>query len=305
MLRLLPLLLSLACLAPAFADERADTQRQLEQTQKDIRELKKLLDGIQQEKSGVQKQLKSTETEMGDLEKQIKALQDELDKSEAELKRLDGEKKLQDARIEQQRLLAIQARAAYQSGREEYLKLLLNQEHPEKFSRTLTYYDYINKARLEQLASFNETLRQLANVEQDISAQKAEQLSKQGELDSRREALAATRKERQQALAKLNSDYRERDQKLKSRQQDQAELAKVLRTIEETLARQAREAAAAAERERQRALAAERERARQQQAAPDESPARRANLRRARWSQALARSTVARSARPAASCRGR
>ncbi|EIU6858082.1 murein hydrolase activator EnvC family protein, partial [Pseudomonas aeruginosa] len=226
MLRLLPLLLSLACLAPAFADERADTQRQLEQTQKDIGELKKLLDGIQQEKSGVQKQLKSTETEMGDLEKQIKALQDELDKSEAELKRLDGEKKkLQDARIEQQRLLAIQARAAYQSGREEYLKLLLNQEHPEKFSRTLTYYDYINKARLEQLASFNETLRQLANVEQDISAQKAEQLSKQGELDSRREALAATRKERQQALAKLNSDYRERDQKLKSRQQDQAELA--------------------------------------------------------------------------------
>lgn len=154
--------------------------------------------------------------------------------------------KLQDARIEQQRLLAIQARAAYQSGREEYLKLLLNQEHPEKFSRTLTYYDYINKARLEQLASFNETLRQLANVEQDISAQKAEQLSKQGELDSRREALAATRKERQQALAKLNSDYRERDQKLKSRQQDQAELAKVLRTIEETLARQAREAAAGA-----------------------------------------------------------
>ena len=108
----------------------------------------------------------------------------------------------------------------------------------------------------------------MANVEQEISAQKAEQLSKQGELDSRREALAATRKERQQALAKLNSDYRERDQKLKSRQQDQAELAKVLRTIEETLARQAREAAAAAERERQRALAAERERARQQQASP-------------------------------------
>ncbi|MCB2545405.1 hypothetical protein KQ745_15430, partial [Listeria monocytogenes] len=73
LLRLLPLLLSLACLAPAFADERAATQRQLEQTQTDSGELKKRLDGIQQEKSGVQKQLKSTETEMGDLEKQIKA----------------------------------------------------------------------------------------------------------------------------------------------------------------------------------------------------------------------------------------
>ncbi|MGV8267730.1 murein hydrolase activator EnvC family protein, partial [Pseudomonas aeruginosa] len=97
-------------------------------------------------------------TEMGDLEKQIKALQAELDKSEGELKRPEGEKKkLHDARIEQQRLLAIQARPANQSGREEYPKLLPNQEHPEKFSRTLTYYDDINKARLEQPASFNET----------------------------------------------------------------------------------------------------------------------------------------------------
>ncbi|MGC3250899.1 peptidase M23, partial [Pseudomonas aeruginosa] len=62
MLPLLPLLLSLASLAPASADERADTQRQLEQTQKHIGEQKKLLDGIQQDKTGVQKQLKSTDS---------------------------------------------------------------------------------------------------------------------------------------------------------------------------------------------------------------------------------------------------
>ncbi|RFQ09636.1 peptidase M23, partial [Pseudomonas sp. ATCC 13867] len=84
---------------------------------------------------------KSTETQMGDLEKQIQQIQDELKKNEEELQRLDGEKKKTPGRaLEQQRLIAIQARAAYQSGREEYLKLLLNQEHPEKFSRTLTYY---------------------------------------------------------------------------------------------------------------------------------------------------------------------
>ena len=178
---LLPLLL-ICLLSPlaAVADERADTQRQLEQTQKDINELKKNLKNIQDEKSGVQKQLKSTETQMGDLEKQIKQIQDDMKKNEEELQRLDGEKKkLQGARTEQQRLIAIQARAAYQSGRQEYLKLLLNQEHPEKFSRTLTYYDYINKARLEQLSAFNETLRQLDNVEQDITAQKDQQVQQQ------------------------------------------------------------------------------------------------------------------------------
>ena len=41
----------------------------------------------------------------------------------------------------------------------------------------------------------------------------------------------------------------DRDQKLKARQQEQAELGRVLKTIEETLARQAREAEEARKRE--------------------------------------------------------
>ncbi|MGH8464535.1 MAG: murein hydrolase activator EnvC family protein, partial [Pseudomonas sp.] len=165
------ILLALTCLlSPAFADERAQTQQQLDATRQDIAELKKMLGQLQQEKSGVQKDLRSTETDIGKLEKQVEALQQELKKTEGELERLDHEKKkLQSARVEQQRLIAIQARSAYQNGREEYLKLLLNQQNPEKFARTLTYYDYLSQARLEQLRNFNETLRQLANVEQDIS----------------------------------------------------------------------------------------------------------------------------------------
>ncbi|MNO64525.1 Murein hydrolase activator EnvC precursor [compost metagenome] len=261
--RALSSLLLICLLSPlaAVADERADTQRQLEQTRKDIAELKKTLSGIQEEKSGVQKQLKSTETQMGDLEKQVKGLQEQLKQSEEELQRLDQEKKkLQGQRLEQQRLIAIQARAAYQSGRQEYLKLLLNQEHPEKFSRTLTYYDYLNRARLEQLASFNETLRQLENVEKDIASQNSQQIEQQNALEARREELAKVREEHQQALAKLNSEYSAGDKKLQARQDDQAELAKVLKTIEETLARQAREA----EEARQRALAEERERVRRE-----------------------------------------
>lgn len=277
MLRAL-ILLALTCLlSPAFADERAQTQQQLDATRQDIAELQKMLGKLQQEKSGVQKDLRGTETEMGKLEKQVEALQKELKKTESELERLDGEKKkLQAARVEQQRLIAIQARAAYQSGRQEYLKLLLNQQNPEKFARTLTYYDYLSQARLEQLKNFNETLRQLANVEKDINLQQAQLLVQQGNLDSQREELDKVRKERQAALAKLNDQYKERDQKLQARQQDQADLAKVLKTIEETLARQAREA----EQARQKALLAqqEAERQRQRDAAsqntPDEAPKR-------------------------------
>ncbi|MCP6696727.1 murein hydrolase activator EnvC family protein [Pseudomonas donghuensis] len=257
------IVLALSCLlSPAFADERAQTQQQLDATRQDIAELKKMLGKLQEEKSGVQKDLRSTETDIGKLEKQVEALQLELKKTEGELERLDTEKKkLQSARIEQQRLIAIQARSAYQNGREEYLKLLLNQQNPEKFARTLTYYDYLSQARLSQLRNFNETLRQLANVEKDISLQQAQLLAQQGTLDSQRQELENVRAERKEVLAKLNNDVKARDQKLQAREQDQADLTKVLKTIEETLARQAREA----EEARQKALLAAQEAEKQRQ----------------------------------------
>ncbi|AIS18579.1 peptidase M23 [Pseudomonas rhizosphaerae] len=266
MLRTLMFLTLTCLLGPAFADERAQTQQQIDATRKDIAELQKTLGKVQAERSGVQKELRTTETEMGKLEKQVEALQKELKKTEGELERLHGEKaKLQAARVEQQRLIAIQARAAYQSGRQEYLKLLLNQQNPEKFARTLTYYDYLSQARLEQLKNFNQTLQKLAGVEKDINLQQAQLLVQQGNLDSQREDLDKVRKERQVALAKLNDQYKQGDQKLQARQQDQEDLAKVLKTIEETLARQAREA----EEARQKALLAaqEAEQRRQREAA--------------------------------------
>ncbi|APC19910.1 hypothetical protein BME99_02070 [Pseudomonas protegens] len=105
------------------------------------------------------------------------------------------------------------------------------------------------------MKNFNETLRQLANVEKDISLQQAQLLVQKSSLDTQREELDKVRKERQLALAKLNNDVKARDDKLKAREQDQADLAKVLKTIEETLARQAREA----EEARQKALIAQQE----------------------------------------------
>ena len=254
-----PILIALALtclLGSAVADERADARQQIEAARKDVAELQKLLKQIEQEKSAVHKQLQTTESEMGKLEKQVDSLQQEIDRSEAELERLDEEKTtLEGARIEQQRLIGIQARAAYQSGRQEYLKLLLNQQNPEKFSRTLTYYDYLSEARFEQVERFNETLRQLANVEAEIVAQQASLAEKQDGLKQRQAQLAEVRKERQQTLAKLDKDLSSRDRKLKARQQEQAQLERVLKTIEETLARQAREA----EQRRQRELALARE----------------------------------------------
>ncbi|TWI56616.1 septal ring factor EnvC (AmiA/AmiB activator) [Pseudomonas duriflava] len=264
MLRALTVVLLTLLCTSVIADSREDAQRQLEATKRDIAEMQKLLKSIQSEKSGLQKQLQSTETEMGELEKQVKDLQEQLDEGEKKLEQLDGQKKkLEQSRLDQQKLIAIQVRAAYQSGRQEYLKLLLNQEQPEKVSRTLTYYNYVNQARIDQLSEFNDTLRQLSSVEQDILSEQAQLTERQGVLKEQQDKLAQVREARQEALAKLNKDYSIRSRALEAREQERAELNKVLKTIEETLARQAREAEAA----RQRALAEARQAEARRQAA--------------------------------------
>ncbi len=243
MLRAALLALLACCLVPAIADERADTQRQLHAAQKDIAELQKLLGTLQQEKSGVQQQLQGTEREMGDLQKQIDALEQQLKDGEAEVERLDQEKKkLQSQRAEQQQLVALQIRAAYQSGRQEYLKLLLNQQQPEQFARNLTYHDYLSRARSEQLAAYNQTLEQLHAVEAELASQHALLAGQQVELQDRRAALDKVRGEHREALARLNAELSDGNRKLKAGQEEEAKLAGVLKTIEETLARQAREA---------------------------------------------------------------
>ena len=249
------ILLSCAFTVAVAADQRAQTKQEIAQAAKDIAELKKQLSKIQQEKTSAEQALKKTETEIGELEKQVDDLQQQEKKTEQELDLLDKQKKkLHSSRLDQQKLIAIQARAAYQAGQQEPLRLLLNQQQPEKFSRNLTYYQYIGKARQQQINQFNETIRQITNISAQITEQQNNLAEQRASLLSKQESLKTLRKQRQQKVASLSQQQRKETQSLNTRQADQAALNKVLQTIEATLARQAQEAREA-ERKRQRLIA--------------------------------------------------
>ena len=131
---------------------------------------------------------------------------------------------------------------------------MLNQQQPEKFSRNLTYYQYIGKARQQQINEFNETIRQITNISEQITEQQNNLAEQRASLLSKQESLKILRQQRQQKVASLSQQQRKETQSLNTRQADQAALNKVLQTIEATLARQAQEAREA-ERKRQRLIA--------------------------------------------------
>lgn len=227
--------------APLMADERRDTLHQIEMAKQEVAELEKVLSQLKVKRGASQKELRKIQTDIANLEKKIAELRKEQTDTESKLVWLEEEQqKTELKRQEQEQIFATQAKAAYEGGQQEYLKLLLNQQEPEKVSRMLVYYDYLSQARLVQLSEFQETIKQLQAIEAEMQ-QYREQLAAQDEtLKAQHEELAALRKKHRLVLASLNKQIVDKSSRLTQREKDQAELRKVLSAIDATLERQAR-----------------------------------------------------------------
>lgn len=143
----------------------AELERKLQALESEISKFKAMLDRTRGEKSTIEGNLETNEKNISDLLKKIQTIETDLEKGENKISRLTAEQKeLHVAKSEQQKHIGRQIRAAYQIGNQEYLKVLLNQEDPNKISRMLTYYDYFNRARARQIESYNETIVQLRNI---------------------------------------------------------------------------------------------------------------------------------------------
>lgn len=82
-------------------------------------------------------------------------------------------------------------------GRQEYLKLLLNQENPSAIGRTLTYYDYFHKARSHYVD------------ESVITIKKLEKLTLQ--VKEKTKELESSRKQQRVEKQKLEDDFIDRN----------------------------------------------------------------------------------------------
>jgi septal ring factor EnvC (AmiA/AmiB activator) len=100
-------------------------------------------------------------------------------------------------------VLAGQVKAAYLMGRQEQIKMLLNQSDPQRLGRMATFYGYFGRERARQLAAIQTQVLGLQALGAEIGRQAAELASL--EADGRRELgdLERARGERSQALAAL------------------------------------------------------------------------------------------------------
>ena len=151
--------------------------------------------------------------------------------------------KLQENKLKQQKLLEQQLISAYMAGKNDLIKLLLNQEDLSKIIRAKSYYFYLNKARLESIETLKNTLAQLETnkKQQGESLLALEHMYKQQKVVKGK--LLAQSKQRSTALRELKQDLNYKNARLA--QLNDAEKHLKTKLAKERAARSERELAAA------------------------------------------------------------
>lgn len=195
---------------------------------------KKTIALTRSKRSGLNKRLKKDELIIANAAKVVNKTTHHLTKIKNKIKQLFQQKnELIVQKYQQQKLLAQQLRAAYTNGDHDYLKLILNQENPAVVQRTLSYYQYFNKARITEIKQFEKTVQALAAIaaEQQIQVDKLTQLKQQQV--TQQIVLQQSNKARKITLKKLSKQLLTKEQRLHKLEREQQNLQIALRKLKQ------------------------------------------------------------------------
>jgi septal ring factor EnvC (AmiA/AmiB activator) len=201
-----------------------------------IRDTEQKILSQQGQQSKVQQQLKQSEVSLGKAQAEIHKLKKSIDTEQRQLNQLQKQQEqLNKDKITQEKKIAEQINASYRLGREKKVKILLNPEDPEKLSRAIIYSDYFNKARIESINEYQNTVAEIEKIKPAISANQKALLKNKDALVAKQKSIEKDIKKRNQILSKINSNIKNDESALKQLQADQKQLEELLKAVEITV----------------------------------------------------------------------
>jgi septal ring factor EnvC (AmiA/AmiB activator) len=243
-MRTLKQLLALTvCLISVSLTSVSATEKQTEQDLNQIQQtLKSSVDKLktqQQKINKIESTLKESELAIAKNSKSLNELDFSIELNRSEQSQLQKQiKKLTQNKKQQQKALSSQLKSAYMTGSHDYSKLLLNQENIATFERTLTYYSYLNKARLTQLDKLKITLIQLAEKQNELTQTQAKLLSLLAEQKQRRKSLLIAKNQRKGNLALLKKQFTNTTSSVEYLKKNEQILIDTLKNLQEDIKQQ-------------------------------------------------------------------
>jgi len=234
---------ALACLgwlgiASAAAPTPEAKEAELKQVRGRIESIRKAIHEDAERRDALTGELRKAELDIQAARERLATVRAQRLDAETRLQQLERERGETEQGVAQERdAFASEVRVAYVSGREEQLKLLLNQENPARLGRMMTYYAYLARARAERITSIGEHLAHLELLTENIAVET--QKLRALEADNARDLklLAGARERREQTLEQVQAKLQSRNDELAKLQRDARSLEQLVeqlrRAIEE------------------------------------------------------------------------
>jgi len=207
MKRLKLVLLSALLAAPPAAAPQSEgeiakiKEQELEEVRERISALKRSMDASASSRDRLTAELQEAEIAISEQRIRLKELEQQRAYSAKRKAELDEQLKTRETELDEEaKELADQVRAAYMSGSQERIKLLLNQRDPATLGRLMTYYGYFNAYRGANIEAVTAAIRELAELRSQVAAEEAR--------------LADLAKARYAELTELNSSQEKRQKLL-------------------------------------------------------------------------------------------
>ncbi len=212
--------------------EKQPGEADLQKLKKDIKSAQARIDKNHGVENKIVKDLRKTEIKLGSIEREVFKLKKSIDQTQTQLNTLNAEvKELSKNKKQQEEQIIAQINASYRLGRESKVKILLNQEDPQKLSRSLVYADYFNRARIESINEYRATLERIEQNKLSIEDKSRELLTSKDALIEKQKTLKASYQSRSESLVKLKKTIKSDKDKLKQLEQDRLQLEALLRSV--------------------------------------------------------------------------
>lgn len=219
-------------LAPWPSLANSDAEKRQAAVSKQINRVLKELADEKNRYSELERKLEDVEKRIQFQTNTLRKLESQIGKGEQRLTGLQASVKEQRYQLsDQQRLLAKQLRAAWMTGNQETVQLWLSGRDIKMFGPVLTWYDYVNKSRADNVIGLSAELELLTRTEKEL-AEATDAL--RGLRDSEQQnigRLDAAREQRAQLLASSGQRIKAEESQLKKLKQEEAELAKLIEKL--------------------------------------------------------------------------
>ena len=218
--------------------EAKKAEAELQAVKSEIERITREVSAEQVERDRLTNELKSAELSVGTLREALGEVRRGRAERAARRAELAAEKRRREAEVQEKRAaLAGQLRAAYLIGRQEPLKLLLNQKDPALAGRMFAYYSYFGRARAAQISLIEEDVQRIAQLDGELEAEDRELAELERQQRAQLHQLEQARLERRQVLASLEAQSHTRAENLERLRSQQAGLEKLLRELRTAMER--------------------------------------------------------------------